>query len=769
VNIFVCLVSFLVWTASSQTITWLSATDGDWDTASNWSPATVPSGATVDVVFTQSAAGITLKTSKVVRSITATGSGSSSTSSLTISGNLTVASFQNTDFAVNVTNGSYILPGNSTAEWNIASTSIASNIYGNVAIPIIIDYAPLNIYSTAIVKSLSASNVDPTNYPLGIYSGAHITTLDIVSGQFNTWGTVYIGTLDLSGTLILGNSSVAEITNLYFDGGVIQGTGLPAYANIRGNTTSSTSDNHVFGPAIAVNYGTFSLNPSATLYIELLGIFNNVGTFMASAEVYFNDQTAVFNNNGTITGTNDSYGGYFYGYGSSGTSNPRIYNYGTIDCSASTSGFHLESVDVWNWGTVKPVIYIESGTFYYNSGANTNSSITFTGSSYSGNVQFNAPLTFPIVYAYSYLTFITKANVEFGNLTIDQGGELELNTEQSSTVMISKFFNGIYGYLYVLNNSTLSLLNTAVAISQSNFELYIENSTVISYAQWTHYDGTWYFGINGQFINAAEFYVGDVTEAGSGYSLSIEKYNSNSGSFINVGLFYLYDYVNLDVFLTCSTGEVYFYFPTDFYLIFTANQITWDGDVTIDYSSTFSDNADNGQEIVQWSVTAYANAKVPGYPPGLPKSNPNLPILDTICFSTDTYYGWISVYAIANIPSGCIPAGLIIGSGDYSACPTSLPTANFTVPGNPSTPTTPIAPTPIAPIAPIAPTAPTAPTHIAPTAPGKIPSTPTAPTAPVTPTTSSNSSTTPPAAPSSASSNLLSIVMLVFCIVLGMQ
>ncbi len=324
------LASLLSFTMQAQagTVTWTGATNNDWNTASNWSPAAVPTSAD-DVVIALDGATVTLPygTPITIASL-ALGGGSGGTETLqnpsgwstagswlTVTGDVTIASdghlnLKGTGEVEGVVHGDSLTAGGTITNDGKITLQQESVITGNVSNNGTLEASRgegiingnLSAAATSIVEVSSGVNgpfstlIINGNLTNGgrikLYNEDYdIAKLKINSGTFTNTGTI------VDSSTIGITAKWSEISTIDFDN---QGTliGKSKNALLIGGTASGTFANsghiHAQSSMTFSNVGTFTNTATATITIDTtktltLSGFGGAGTFVTeSSELHGN-------------------------------------------------------------------------------------------------------------------------------------------------------------------------------------------------------------------------------------------------------------------------------------------------------------------------------------------------------------------------------------------------------------------------------------------------------------------------------------------------
>jgi len=338
------------WTGRDQAAiayTWIGFTDGDWNTASNWSPSGIP-GATDNVTLANGSAGIqanlNLTSAVQVNDITFSGSGTffsvTATGAITAFGNVTH------------TGGA--------ATWNAASTFTISSS-SSQTVPGF-SYGNLNLTGGNRVwpSSVTVGIAGTFTAGAGTYTASSNNTVDFTGSGAQTIPAVNYYNLSNSGNgaRILANGTI-RIANSYspttaavtvgtstidFNGAGAQTIPGSSYYNItntgNGNRTLANGGTITLnGTTFTPGSGIYTVTGNTWVYANTIGAtlgtftYNNL-QFTGSGSVWDIASGSTVTAQGSFTQNNGSSGAFIVSNSSSGTSTLNIT--GTMNVSAGT-------------------------------------------------------------------------------------------------------------------------------------------------------------------------------------------------------------------------------------------------------------------------------------------------------------------------------------------------------------------------------------------------------------------------------------------------
>lgn len=302
----------LVGSQASAQYTWANASSGTWSTSGNWSPAAVPTAATIAQFNANPTSGniITLSANTPAAALSIT---SSRTTSLSIAGS--------TSTTLTLAGTSFTLSGASSATSNVAIVNYAASNAANlvIGVPLSLGASPKTFVCAGGSNSLTVGN---TISITGTIAGSTASTLTFLGG--GTWdGTTGTagGIMKLSaannpfsGQIIVGSatgSTNCGILEINTNNTLSQTNGANVYINpgsqLYINLASATSINQ-FGITLngsgnnATGYGRGALR-SATGFAEQwssTGTGNFIMTIASNSVIYAGNTLTL---NGNITGT----------------------------------------------------------------------------------------------------------------------------------------------------------------------------------------------------------------------------------------------------------------------------------------------------------------------------------------------------------------------------------------------------------------------------------------------------------------------------------
>ena len=376
--------------------TWLGTTSTDWNTASNWCNATLPT-ASIDVIINSGGNQPTINGSAFCKNITISGTLIiSATGTLAVSGSITK-------------NGTLTLNTGSTINYEAAGTQTVLDIaYTNLIIS----------GSGTKTQTFSSSRIFSGNLFIG--GGATYA----LGGTSSSKTLTVSGNTDISGTFNLGTATASKTFtgNVTINSGGVWNEGSSAAFNFAGNLvnnatlassfTASTGVHTFTGSAKTFSGSTSTVIPTVTI----TGTYTNSGTLIISTTLsgsgsLTQDTNSTLNIGGTSTITTFSPSAVGNNVNYTGTNQTvlaKIYNNLTISGAVKT--FPSGTT------TVNGVLSIENGT----------STNVFTGTiayGSSATLQYNAAASPRTVSSEWPATFLAS-----GGVLIKGTGVITLNT-----------------------------------------------------------------------------------------------------------------------------------------------------------------------------------------------------------------------------------------------------------------------------------------------------------------------------------------------------
>ena len=383
-------------TAPAADIVWTNAASGNWATAANWSPNTVPGAADVAFLTNSGTYTVTVNTTLTVGSVTVGSTSAAGIQTLANSGTLTVTNtYLETNAVILLNAGTLITAGPATL---LGKVNQAGGTW------------QLNVATT--VSSLNQTNGDVQGRNLTVtnwnwYAGNHYRgtpglntnddrTIIPPGGVMNllTTATRYFTyysatgparTLDNYGTINWTGNALFYSYGVFNNYGTVNVTavGTPQYLAVNANL-----------PPTFNNYGTFTRSAGTFFYFQNAYV-NNFG-LMDSQQGTLSIYTSTFNNNGSVNVAN---GSTFQSFGSTCTNTAGI----TLD---ATSSFTVDN----------------SGTFTFE----TNSSLVVPGYNRivlnAGNVFLRTTnITTPSVWVAGAGLYL-QTNNTFATINMSAGG-----------------------------------------------------------------------------------------------------------------------------------------------------------------------------------------------------------------------------------------------------------------------------------------------------------------------------------------------------------
>ena len=436
--------------AESATITWANTNGGDWNIATNWSPAQVPVSGD-DVIITNSGTYTVTNSSSAtlghltlggtngiqtltLSSLTLTNAGMVNSNGVlnwnsgTINGSLTVAQ----GGVLNITNNTTYqvfgsLTNNGTVNWS------AGSIYGYGPPSSIGLIYNAGLWNAQFDGSLTLASGRPAFINTGIFRKSGGTGTTSVGWNFTSTGTFDVQTGSLSSSTWVGNS----ILNGNYTG-TISWTDTNATVLVASNAVLNWNSGAVYGALTVAQGGVLNITNNTTY--SIFGSLINNGTVNWSA--------------GSIYGNGPpSYNGLIYNAG--------LWNAqfdGSLTLASGTPAFINAGIFRKSGGTGTTSIgwnFTSTGTFDVQTGS-------LSSSTWVGNSILHGNYTGTITLTDTNATVLVASNAVLnwnngtinGSLTVAQGGVLNITNSTTYYIQGSLTNNGtvnwsagtIYGY-----------------------------------------------------------------------------------------------------------------------------------------------------------------------------------------------------------------------------------------------------------------------------------------------------------------------------------
>jgi autotransporter-associated beta strand protein len=284
------------WPASAQAQTWLASPgSGDWNTAGNWNPATVPDGLAVDVIFgTSSRSAVSLSSQVAVGSITFNGS---TAYTLDLNGQLmtvSTAGFSNTSGLMqNVTvNGLLDFKNSATAgEISIAYTVQGSSSTAQFQNNSTLGAATFTVNNGAVLQMIDSST--------GGTARVFMNNGELLMQKSD--GVLSIGSLAGTGNVVFSTQNGGAAAQTLAVGTLNSSTTFSGQINDGVGATGATGALSKVGTGSLTLTNTSGYTGATTIADGTLAL-TGIGSIAASSQLNLTNAGAIFDISGTTAG-----------------------------------------------------------------------------------------------------------------------------------------------------------------------------------------------------------------------------------------------------------------------------------------------------------------------------------------------------------------------------------------------------------------------------------------------------------------------------------